>query len=235
MNTLARDLFSGLLELVYPSYCLVCGRADDDYLCPECIEMIDIIGDMHCHKCAMPCESHICSDCQSREFAFDRACSAGLYEGVLRKAIHALKYDMRLAIVDQLADLMIRCYPHTQLYGKVDMVIPIPIHRTRMIERGFNQSEELSRLLCKRISVPLESNALLRIRNTRHQVSLPQDKRMLNIKGAFTVPQPGLVMGKRVLLVDDVFTTGSTLNEAAKVLKESGAESVFVYTLARSM
>jgi competence protein ComFC len=234
MNALAHDLFSGLLDLVYPSYCLVCGKADDDYLCPDCIEMIDVIGDMHCHKCAIPCETHICLDCQSREFAFDWACSAGLYEGVLRKGIHALKYDMHLAIIDQLAGLMVCCYPHRQLNGKVDIVVPIPIHRDRLIERGFNQSEELGRPLCKRISVPLESNALFRIRNMRHQVSLPQDKRMLNIKGAFAVPNPALVLGKRVLLVDDVFTTGATLNEAAKVLKESGALSVYVYTLARN-
>lgn len=232
--TLARDLWSGLLDLVYPTYCLACGAADENYLCAKCVEMIDIIGDMHCYKCAIPCETYICSDCLSREFAFDWACSAGLYEGALRKAIHALKYDMHIAIVDQLAELMIRCYPHKELNGDVDMVIPIPIHRNRLIERGFNQSEELCRLLCKRIYVPMETDALFRIRNTRHQVSLPEDKRMLNIKGAFAVRQPDLVMGRRVLLVDDVFTTGSTLNEAAKVLKESGAESVYVYTLARN-
>ncbi|MEN6355531.1 MAG: ComF family protein [Armatimonadota bacterium] len=234
MKALASNLFSGMLDLVYPSYCLACGRADDDYLCAECIEMIDVVGDMYCHKCAMPCEANICADCQNREFSFDFAGSAGLYEGVLRKAIHALKYDMHLAIVEQLADLMIRCYPHRQLNGNVDMVVPIPIHRNRLVERGFNQSEELGRLLCKRISVPLEINALYRIKNTRHQVSLPQDERMLNIKGAFAVQRPDLITGKRVLLVDDVFTTGSTLNEAAKMLKEAGAQSVFVYTLARS-
>ncbi|MHB9036249.1 MAG: ComF family protein [Armatimonadota bacterium] len=234
---LARDLWSGLLDLIYPPYCLVCGMVGDDYLCAKCIEEIDVIGEQYCRRCAMPCESYVCHDCREREFAFEfeSACSAGVYDGVLRKAIHALKYDKHIAIADQLGDLMVRCFPHRQFSGKIDLIVPIPIHRARLLERGFNQSIELSRRMGGRMSLPVETRVLYKSRNTRHQVELPQDQRVFNLEGAFIVRNADLISGKRVLLVDDVFTTGSTLNEAAKVLRAAGALSVYAYTLAKSI
>ncbi len=138
-------------------------------------------------------------------------------------------------MAEPLAKLMARCYPYNRFSGKVDMAIPVPIHRSRMVERGFNQSAELSKLMCKRISLPVELRVLHKIKNTRHQVDLLQDDRLFNLEGAFAVRNAELISGKSVLLVDDVFTTGSTLNEAAKALKAAGAGAVHVYTLARSI
>lgn len=235
MAALVREIWSGLLDLVYPPHCLICGSSDDNYLCATCEEEIDIIGRQQCHRCAMPSESYYCNNCRDREFAFDSACSACVYEGVISKAIQHLKFDLQIGMAEPLAKLMARCYPYSRFSGKVDMAIPIPIHRSRMVERGFNQSAELSRLMCKRISLPVELRVLHKIKNTRHQVDLLQDDRIFNLEGAFAVRNAELISGKSVLLVDDVFTTGSTLNEAAKALKAAGAEAVHVYTLARSI
>lgn len=229
------DIISGVLDLVYPPYCLVCGQAGEDYLCPECIEKIDIIEQPFCRKCGIPCESYHCTTCRERNFEFKCSCSAGTFDSVLRKAIHLLKYDFRQPIADPLANLMVRCFPNTHLSGCVDVAVPVPIHRSRMLERGFNQAEELARGFCKKVSLPLETRSLRKHRETRHQVDLPHAERAVNVQGAFAVANPGPIAGKRVLLIDDVFTTGSTLSESAKTLKSAGAAEVYAYTLARSL
>jgi len=232
---IARAFCSGALDLVYPPHCLVCGEPGCDYLCAACTEEITCVEAPYCRKCGIPCESFYCEACLDREFAFERACSAGLFEGVLREAIHALKYDLRIVMAQPLAELMARSFPDTRLGAKVDLVIAVPIHRKRMMERGFNQSAELSRIFCKRVSLPLESGVLYKSRETRHQVDLPHDLRAINVAGAFSVRKAENIMGRKVLLIDDVFTTGSTLNEVAKTLRSAGAGAVYAYTLARSM
>ncbi len=145
---LLTDLYSGLMDLVYPPFCLVCETAGPDYLCPKCIEQIDVIDPPYCRKCGLPCETSLCYDCREREFAFECARSVGTFDGVLRQGIHALKYKHYVVIADPLGELMARHFPSTHLAGQVDVVVPIPIHRSRLIERGFNQAEELSRRLC---------------------------------------------------------------------------------------
>jgi len=234
---LVRDIYSGILDLIYPPFCLVCKRADEGYLCAECIEKMDAIEPPYCRKCGMPCEPNEfnCLDCHGREFAFDAARSAGTFDGPLREAIHAFKYQYHLVLADPLAEMMVRCFPNTRLAGSVDVVVPVPIHRSREIERGFNQSVELARRFCARLSLPLETHAIAKHRKTRHQVDLPEDQRAVNVEGAFKLLDSEPVAGKRVLLIDDVFTTGATLNEAAKVVRSAGAASICTYTLARSL
>lgn len=231
---IAREFCCGVLDLVYPPHCLVCAGDGSDYLCAECAEKIIFVEAPYCRKCGLPCESFYCGLCREREFVFECACSAGLFEGVLREAIHALKYDLRIAMAEPLGELMARSFPDTRLGAKVDLVIPVPIHHKRMVERGFNQSAELARIFCKRVSLPLQSGVLYKSRETRHQVDLPHDLRAINVAGAFSVRRADAITGRKVLLIDDVFTTGSTLNEAARTLRSAGAGAVYGYTLARS-
>jgi len=230
-----RGVFSGLLDLVYPPFCVVCGEAGEDHLCAKCVEKIDLIGKQHCRTCGMPTEHFRCTDCEVREYTFENAASAGVYDGVLRKAIHSLKYDRRAMLAGPLADLMARCYPDTYLSGRVDVVVPVPIHSSRLVERGFNQARELAEGFARKVRLPVADGALVKTRRTRHQVDLPQDERYVNVKGVFFVKRPAQIAGKRVLLIDDVFTTGSTLNESAQALRDAGAASVCAYTLARSI
>jgi ComF family protein len=235
LSSLVRDIYSGLLDLIYPPHCVLCREAGDGYLCPKCSESITTIVPPVCRKCGTPCESYICGECRDREYHFERACSAGVFDGVLREAIHALKYRNLLAVADPLADILVKAFPGTGLAGTVDIVVPIPIHRSRMVDRGFNQSEELARGLASRVGLRVETGVLYKARKTRHQVDLTIDERAVNPRGSFGVRNPERIRGKRVLLVDDVFTTGSTLDEAARVLLEAGASAVRAYTLARSL
>lgn len=233
----ARDAWSGLLDLVYPPFCLICKRADESYLCPECIEKIDVIELPYCRKCGIPCDPNrnLCGNCQEREYQFDSARSVGVFEDVLREAIHALKYGNHAMMAEPLGELMARHYPKTYLEHSVDFAIPIPIHRSRLVERGFNQSLELARVFCRQVSLPLDTGVLVKNRKTLDQIDLPEERRFENMEGCFTVRNPEAVSGRRILLVDDVLTTGATINEAARTLRAAGAREVHGYTLARRM
>ncbi len=158
-----------------------------------------------------------------------------MFDGALRDAIHALKYRSHEAVAEPLAEIMARAFAGTGLARHADVLVPIPIHTSRLLERGFNQSELLARILARRIGVPLEPRVLRKVRKTAHQVDLPLDERGINIRNSFSVRRPERIAGKRVLLIDDVFTSGSTLNEAARVLLAAGAREVRAYTLARSL
>jgi ComF family protein len=233
----ASDFCNGVLDLVYPPFCLVCKEPGDLYLCEDCRQEIVLIEPPYCRTCGAPCgpDEYLCADCREREYEFECARSAGIYDGALRQAIHALKYDFHAVMADPLAELMVRAFPNTYLARRVDVAVPIPIHHSRLLDRGFNQSEELARRFCKGVRLRLEPNALVKRRKTRHQVDLPQDERATNLEGAFAVAAPERIAGRRVLVIDDVFTTGATLNEAARVLRAAGAASVCAYTLARSI
>lgn len=233
---LAHNIYTGILDLVYPSFCLICENVEQDsYLCAKCLEKIEIIGEQRCRKCGTPCESYLCPDCKVREYAFEYACSAGVFDGVLREAIHLFKYRGQVVIAKPLADLMIRCFPDTKLSGRIDAVIPIPIHSSRLLERGFNQSEELARQFCNKTRIPLVTDVLYKSRKTPRQVGLPFDVRVVNVAGSFGIRHAVKIRGKRVMLIDDVITTGSTVSEAARTLREAGAAVVYAYTLARGI
>jgi len=231
------DFCTGVLDLVYPPHCLVCKEPGNVYLCKACLEQVPLIEPPYCRICGTSCgpDEYTCADCRDREYEFECARCAGVYDGVLRQAIHALKYDFHLVMADPLANLMVRAFPNTYLARQVDVVVPVPIHHSRLLDRGFNQSEELARRFCEAVRLPLETRVLVKRRKTRPQVDLPQDQRAVNVEGAFAVARPERVAGKRVLVIDDVFTTGATLSEAAKTLRAAGAASVCAYALARSI
>ncbi len=231
------DLWNGALDLVYPPFCVACKQSSGSYLCEACLEKIVLLKPPYCRKCGGLCPGNVylCPDCLVREYAFDSACSAGVYEGALQEAIHALKYGGHIALADPLAGLMIRAFPTTFLARHTDVVVAVPIHHSRLLERGFNQSEELARRLCKAVPLPMESGVLVCRRMTSHQARLPKEARAENIENAFEVRNARPIRGKRVLVVDDVFTTGATMNEAARVLRDAGAVEVRGFTLARSI
>lgn len=234
---LLRDIWSGVLDLVYPPFCLVCKEPGASYLCAKCVEGIILVEPPWCRKCGIPCEPdhYYCDQCREREFDFDFACSAGVFDGSLRDAIHALKFGGHIMMAQPLGELMVRHFPQTHLANNVDLAVPVPIHRSRLLHRGFNQSTELAKVLCKRVSLRLETEALVKTRKTRDQVDLPEDQRFANLEGSFSVIRPHAVAGMRVLLIDDVMTTGATLNEAARTLRSAGASAVFGYTLSRRL
>ena len=158
----------------------------------------------------------------------------GLYEGTIREAIHQLKYEGKAFLAKSLVGLLDKGYPFIE-YASYDLLVPVPLHRKRLRERGFNQALLLGRAFERRIGVSCTGFALKKTRWSEPQIHLSPKEREGNVKGSFAVVDPEEVRGKRVLLLDDVMTTGSTVNECARELLKAGAEEVDVFTLARAV
>ena len=209
-------------------------------ICTECHQTIKVIQSPYCPCCGLPFESHdntihLCSRCLRQKFYFELHRSCGLYEGALKDAIHKLKYLGEFSTVKYLATLLHttlqRCFETRQL----DVIVPIPLHIRRLRERGFNQSVLLARELSKRATIPLLIKALRKTKETPVQTALTASERRKNLRGAFEVAQKGQIQGKSVLLIDDVYTTGATVNECARTLLDGEAKTVSVLTVARTI
>jgi ComF family protein len=163
---------------------------------------------------------------------FDQALSVGYFEGSLREAIHQFKYRPCWSLGKHLAYWMSH---NVKLVANIDVIMPVPLHRTRLRQRGFNQSLLLAHRLSIVHDIPLSYDNLLRIRPTRPQVELTGKERISNVSGAFALRRPHEVQNLEVLLIDDVFTTGATMNECAAVLKDAGVAQVMALTAARAV
>lgn len=208
------------------------------HVCPACAGQARRIEAPFCHVCSQPFEGAItaqftCQNCAERKLHFDCAVAPFLSRGVVRDFIHRFKYDreffLRLPLADWaaegLADERLRARP-------IDAFVPVPLHPTRFRERDFNQAGEIARLLSRRTGIPV-LQALRRIRYTSTQTALDRHQRMENLRNAFRVRHSRAVLQRHLVLVDDVFTTGSTVDECARVLRQAGAASVRVLTVAR--
>jgi ComF family protein len=174
-----------------------------------------------------------CGGCRAAPPAFDHARAVGRYEGPLRQAIHQLKYRGKLSLSGPLLDLAITHF-EAHFPGTVfDLILPVPLHRERLMQREFNQATLLASGLAAQLQVPVLEHMLVRTRSTRPQVELSRRERRQNVKQAFAVTSPEALQERRVLVVDDVFTTGATLGEIARTLKAAGAKQVDVFALAR--
>ena len=162
---------------------------------------------------------------------YDQAIAAGLFEGSLREAVHLFKYRPARSLGRPLATWMTA---RVRMISDLDLVMPVPLHRKRLRQRGFNQALLLGKGVADAFRLPLVYDKLQRVRNTRPQVELSGAERSRNVHDAFRIERPLGIAGKRILVVDDVFTSGATMNECARVLKESGAKSVVAFTLARA-
>lgn len=231
----ARDIWSGVLDLIYPPKCLVCGDIQEYYLCPKCTARIDYLVPPVCDRCGLPVDEISCRNIHCKTLNFTRARAVAVYDGVIREAIHQLKYSGRTVLMGELNTLLVdymATYP--DFAGDATAVIPIPIHASRERERGFNQSALLAKGVSEYLRLPLLTHALERVGGLRPQVQLSEYDRVHNVKGAFKASPSISLEGQRILLIDDVLTTGSTTSEASKVLREAGAARVYVLTLARS-
>jgi ComF family protein len=207
---------------------------DNPGLCPDCAREIKWIGDPLCPRCGRPfpkgTDSHLCSDCLRQKHHFDWCRAVVAYQGVMAEAIQRFKYHGEIQLADSLGwfwkKMVLEDLP-------IEAIIPVPLHPSRLRERGFNQALVLGRILGRILDKRVLSKGLRRIRNTVPQVQLDHSQREKNVRGAFTVRETREIGDKNILLVDDVLTTGATVNECAKVLKKAGARQVFVLSLAR--
>jgi ComF family protein len=205
----------GLIRLIKPPYCPCCG---EPFLSPVALT----------HSPA-----YRCGTCRAKPPPFDHARAIGRYEGPLRQAIHLLKYRGKLRLMQPLLRLTLEHFD-THFPGTAyDAIIPVPLHRERLMQREFNQAAVLAKGIAAHLNVPARGRLLVRVRSTRPQVELSGSERRQNVRQAFAVTNVAGLEGKQVLVVDDVLTTGATLEEAARTLKVAGATRVDVFALAR--
>lgn len=238
-----KGILTGIADLLFPPRCITCDIILKEHgplpFCPHCTAGIHFIHSPLCPRCGIPFtamegEDHLCGECLVTQRPYAVARAVGLYEETLLQAIHLFKYRGRIGIGKVLGNLMADFAGGIWDMKVFSAIMPVPLHRKRLRERGFNQAVVLARKIAKRFDLPLDFVTLRREVLTKPQVGLGHEERSVNVRGAFTVRKPERTTGKRILLVDDVYTTGSTLAECAGTLLDAGADSVAVLTLARA-
>jgi ComF family protein len=240
LRTAARDLFQGILQLLYPSTCWICGRlapARDPLVCAECVQTLTHDPHDTCPRCSSTVGPFIvldkgCPDCRSASFAFDGALRMGPYEGLLRDVVLRMKNVSGEELSDVVSALWAKPIAARLGRGAIDVVVPVPLHWWRRWRRGFNQSEVLARAVARELGVPCRPDWLRCVRRTGEQKRLPPTARRENVRNAFLAAVGAELADRTVLLVDDVMTTGATAHEAARALRRCQPARIVLAVLA---
>jgi ComF family protein len=245
--SLRRQLADGILNLIYPEDCFICAtpvfRHQDRAVCDGCWTKIGRlrIAPPWCALCGLPFqgpdipETHVCGRCTLETPAYSGARSFGYYTAELGALVQAFKFDGRRNLVTLIVPMMVQTFFESWARDDFDVIIPVPLHPRRERERGFNQAYLLARSLAGCLSLPIRPRALQRVVHTAPQVGLNDRQRERNMQGAFSCRSSEDVTGRRVLLVDDVMTTGATVASASRALLGGGALRVSALTLARAV
>jgi ComF family protein len=233
-----------LADILFPPLCHACREFIPDsgrmHICSRCLERSGPVRSPLCTICGIPFfteggEDHPCGGCLADPPPFAAARGAVYFEGPVRELVHGFKYNRRIHHRKPLALLTAeRLFPVVREWDP-ELVIPVPLHLRKVRERGFNQALLLGEVLSREWGLPLSRRNLQRIRWTEPQIGLRDAARQDNVKGAFCLSEPGEIRGRKILLVDDVLTTGSTVAECARVLGAAGAAAVHVATVARAV
>lgn len=233
------NFINGFLKIVYPEEhrCAFCSKQLKDrsgILCAGCASLLAFINDNICSNCGRPLPPgsipFVCSECSNRDMHFDGGCMVFEFDGLVQDILHRLKYGGEAELAQTIGWFM--SSKLKKMNWTIDVIMPVPLHPDRLKERGFNQSHLLADAIGWECGIDVNPGVLIRDRNTESQVGLTRMERMHNVRGAFTVNGSGEVRGKRILLVDDIMTTGSTLDECSRALKEHGANKVYFITAA---
>jgi ComF family protein len=239
-----REFAHNVVRLLYPSACLICDAPEGDAggfrhgVCSACYAAVTTDPLAACPWCAQTVGPHTdttdgCAECRGTALGFERAVRLGPYAGKLRDAVLRTKFLAGEGLADLLGRMLADCRGEALNCAEIDLIAPVPLHWWRKWTRGYNQSESVARELAAALNVPFAPRLLHRVRWTPQQVQPTREARRENMKGAFRAAKGARLAGKTVLLVDDVMTTGSTLGEAARTLRNAGAARVVVSVLAR--
>lgn len=201
-------------------------------ICHDCFMKIKIIKPPICMKCGKPVaadEKELCRDCSTKNFLFKRGVAAFSYSAAMKSSMYAFKYNNRREYGKYYAEVIEDRFYNTVKSWNCEVLIPVPLHKSKYLRRGYNQAEVLAAALSRCFNLPVDSNILIRTRNTRPQKELSDSERRNNIENAFQTRTNSLKY-KKIILVDDIYTTGTTINECAGALKHSGAEEVYFIT-----
>lgn len=231
MSIFGRAFFDSspkLQQLLPDQPCLLCGASSSHSWCPDCDASLPYLDGALCPVCALPAAGGICGRCLQHPPHFARTVAVFAYAFPIDQLVQALKYGEQLTLAAALAQRLAQ-----RSAQRPDCILPMPLHPARLRERGFNQSQELARHLARRLQVPLLADGARRVRNTAPQSSLPWQERKRNMRNAFACDEP--LHGLHVGIVDDVMTSGATLDALAGTLRRAGARDITAYVVARTL
>lgn len=219
-------------RMLYPPTCPLCQRVleiDNMGTCEECVGLISYVQKPSCLRCGKEIadeEAELCEDCTNYERTYIKGFPAMNYIGPVTKCVASFKYNNRRDLADFFANEIIKCCGHEILDVSPEIFVPIPVHKSKLKKRGYNQAELLANSLGERLDIPVEANLIIRSTNTMPQKKLDNEEREKNLKKAF-ISSGEIVKYKRVMLVDDIYTTGATIETCTKLLKENGVSEVY--------
>ncbi|MEA3545544.1 MAG: ComF family protein [Thermodesulfobacteriota bacterium] len=235
---IVRQLLWQLFKLFFPPACPLCSRTlpndSPKIFCADCWSGFRPLSDAHCPLCALPFtgisnSSHLCGRCIKQLPTYEKVYAVGLYETSLRRAIHQFKFNHKVSLDRSLGKLLEQAVD-SNLH--IDLVVPVPLHRKRLQQRNYNQALLLAREFARIRKVPVANDLLLKVNETNSQQGLSAKERVKNLQGAFTLQ--GAITGKTILLVDDVMTTGATVETCSQVLIAGGAVKIYVAVIGRA-
>lgn len=226
----ANQIAQNVIDWLFPPICLGCGE-EGVFICPECLPKIQRVPNDVCKYCgSFTSKKGKCANCDGKTLPYEGFRAFAYYDGTIRKAIHHLKYQNDLTIGRYLAGMLSMVYEKAG--WETDLILPVPIGEQKMMERGYNQAERIAKPLSERLKIDYSDDALIRISERSSQVGLNQAERQENVRQAF-VARSKPVKGKRILVVDDVFTSGATMEAVATELKQAEAKEVYCLTIAK--
>lgn len=238
------NCFEAGLAWFYPRFCQLCenarATAGEGFVCRKCWTGLRFIKPPFCERCGLPYEGEItgpfeCSNCRDMELHFSSARSAVAAKGIALEVIHRFKYQRALWFEPFLTDLLLRAAVPGMRDQKWDLIVPVPLHSTKEREREFNQAERIAAGLARALKLPVRTDLVRRVVPTRTQTLLTKKQRADNVRRAFVPGRRDKLPGARIILVDDVLTTGATTSACARVLRTLGAGDVCVWTVARGL
>ena len=239
MPHLLRDMYETAITFLYPAECRVCkeflGATSIPYICNNCWQDIDFLEPPWCDICGTPGIDGLCDACATTPPRYGKLRSVAFYQTTLQQAIHFFKFEKKKVLTRHLIQLIDAHIPSDCSIAEYDFILPVPIHKKRLRERGFNQATLLADGIGKSEGVRVLRNTLVRKRHTVAQSSLDREARQQNLRGAFEIRNPDIICGKRLLIFDDVFTTGATIREIVSELWTVDPAEVDVLTLARTL
>ena len=226
-----------VLDILFPKFCVNCGK-EGDYLCPDCFSLIEILDRQYCPFCSAPKvvpDGKTCSSCHRTKTLKGLFCAASYDNFIIRKLVRQFKYEPFVKGLSQTLSFLI--ITHFLRLNKTDfhsfVLVSVPQRKRKLKYRGFNPAEEIAKGLSEDLKILLLPDALVKIKQTPPQIELNKEERKTNIKGVFACSKPELIKNQKILLVDDVFTTGATMEECALTLKKAGAKEVWGAVVAR--
>jgi ComF family protein len=237
-----KSALDAALNFVYPPVCQLCGEeragAGEGYVGSHCWEKVRFVTAPFCERCGLPYDGKMnhpfqCANCTGMKFGFRFARSAATANAMMLDVIHRYKYQQALWFEPFLADVLARQAGPALAGEKWDLIVPVPLHPVKLRQRQFNQAERLARCLGRELGLPVNGRVIRRVQFTETQTMLSRSERAANVQNAFAPRRPGELHGERVVLVDDVMTTGATTSACAAALKKAGAGDVCVWTVAR--